>query len=160
MSFKIREATVKDYNGIKELIMEVHKLHVQNRPDIYNDVKEVISKEIFESLLRSYDTEVFVVENEENNEIVGYSTIKLTYMPSMSEAVLPREVAFINDFCIKSTYRNKGLGGQLFRSIKKYLRNEEMSTIELFVWEFNKDTIRFFEKMGMSTMNRKMELKL
>jgi diamine N-acetyltransferase len=32
--------------------------------------------------------------------------------------------------------------------------------MQLTVWEFNKNAIKFYESLGMSTMNRRMELKL
>lgn len=34
----IRNITRSDFNQIHELVCQVHKLHVNNRPDFYNDV--------------------------------------------------------------------------------------------------------------------------
>lgn len=35
MNLRVREATENDYIDISNLIIEVHKLHVKNRPDIF-----------------------------------------------------------------------------------------------------------------------------
>ena len=38
--------------------------------------------------------------------------------------------------------------------------SEGASSLQLSVWEFNQDAINFYEAVGMSMRNRKMELNL
>ena len=42
----IRKVADRDYNNVKKLVLQVHKLHVENRPDIYLD-NEPIPLEYF-----------------------------------------------------------------------------------------------------------------
>lgn len=51
-----------------------------------------------------------------------------------------------------------GIGSLLFNHIVEYARLKEASSIQLLVWEFNRDAINFYESMGMSTRNRRMEI--
>ena len=48
----------------------------------------------------------------------------------------------------------------LFNYIVEYSKAVSASSLQLVVWEFNKDAMEFYEAMGMSTRYRKMELNL
>jgi ribosomal protein S18 acetylase RimI-like enzyme len=65
-----------------------------------------------------------------------------------------------DDFCVKSSHQKKGIGRVLFQHIVEYSKTEGASSLQLVVWEFNKDAIKFYETLGMSTRNRRMELNL
>lgn len=74
--------------------------------------------------------------------------------------MIKKKYVFIDDFCIMSIYRKRHIGKLLFESIVNYANRENASELQLVVWEFNKEAIGFYEKMGMKIRNRRMELKL
>lgn len=47
MNLRIREGNINDYEEIRDLVKEVHSLHVKNRSDIYVDVENPFEKEDF-----------------------------------------------------------------------------------------------------------------
>ena len=157
MKLKIREAVLSDYIDVSKLVLEVHKLHVKNRPDVYVDTNTPLEKEYFIELLSANDTKLFVVEDTNNEELVAYSIVKII-APRSIQILIPSKVAFIDDFCVKANYKQKGIGKKLFNHIVEYVKSEECSSLQLVVWEFNKDAISFYEKLGMVTRNRRMEL--
>ncbi|WP_346962231.1 GNAT family N-acetyltransferase [Clostridium sp.] len=65
-----------------------------------------------------------------------------------------------DDFCVKASKQKKGIGRLLFEYIVDYAKTEEALSLQLIVWEFNKDAIKFYESLGMSVRNRRMELNL
>ena len=67
---------------------------------------------------------------------------------------------YFDDFCVKSSHQKNGIGRFLFQYIVDYSKTEGASSLQLVVWEFNKDAIKFYETLGMSTRNRRMELNL
>lgn len=157
MKLKIREAVKSDYDDVSTLVKEVHRLHVEKRPDIYLDVDNPLLKERFDELLNSGTSKVFVVENIENREIIAYSIFQTLYSQNI-HLIIPSKILFIDDFCVKSSYRGNGIGKLLFNYIVDYAKSEGDYSIHLTVSEFNKNAIKFYEEMGMSTRNRKMEL--
>lgn len=159
MSIKIREAFASDYSALNNLVLEVHSLHVKNRPDVYLDVDTPLMREYFEELLNTDDTRLFVVEDTDSKELVAYSTVKITAVRNI-QILIPSRFAYIDDFCVKATHRKKGIGRALFQHVVDYAEAEGASSVHLTVWEFNKDAIEFYEAMGMSTMNRRMELRI
>lgn len=48
----------------------------------------------------------------------------------------------------------------LFTHIVDYAKSNEASSIQLNVWDFNENAIKFYESLGMSTRNRRMELNI
>ncbi|WHE06010.1 GNAT family N-acetyltransferase [Thermoanaerobacterium thermosaccharolyticum] len=67
---------------------------------------------------------------------------------------------YIDDLCVSSTHRRKGVGRMLFKYIVDYAKKLGTDTLELTVWEFNSDAIKFYDGLGMTTRNRRMELKI
>lgn len=159
MNLKIREAVSNDYNDISNLNIEVHNLHVKNRPDVYVDINNPLSKENFDNLLNTDNTKVFVVENLDNTELAGYSVVKIMDMQSIS-ILVQNKFAFIDNFCVRSDYKRNGIGKLLFKHTVDYAKSEGATSLQLGVWEFNEDAINFYEKMGMATRNRRMELNI
>lgn len=157
MNFKIREAVVTDYFEINNLVVEVHNLHVKNRPDVYVQVDIPLMREEFDRILSDKDTKVFVVEDVTTRELTAYSIVKIT-APRSIVIFNSSKFAYIDDFCVKSTYQKKGIGRMLFDYIVNYAKSEGATSIQLVVWEFNNDAIKFYETLGMSTRNRRMEI--
>lgn len=157
MKLLIREAVDNDYLSINNLVNEVHNLHVKNRPDVYVNIDNPLLKERFTELLNSDNIKLFVVEDDKNKELVAYSILKFMNTQSIS-ILIEKKFAFIDDFCVKSNYKKKGIGKLLFEYIVDYAKSSNASSLELVVWEFNKDAIKFYETMGMHTRNRRMEL--
>ncbi|WP_160672223.1 N-acetyltransferase [Clostridium sp. C8-1-8] len=157
MSNKIRQAIESDYFELNELVKEVHKLHFRNRPDVYVDSDTPFDRENFIQLLKDKTTRVFVVEASSSNHLLAYSIV--TIMPPRSIPILKASsFAYIDAFSVKKTNQRNGLGTLLFNHILSYSKAEGASSIQLIVWEFNKDAIEFYEKMGLTTRNRRMEL--
>jgi len=159
MDFKVREAVANDYIEINNLVVEVHNLHVKNRADVYIDVDTPLMREHFDDLLTATDTKLFVVEDTSNKDLVAYSILKIM-TPRSIQIIVSSRFAYIDDFCVKSNHQKNGIGRFLFQHIVDYSKTEGASSLQLVVWEFNKDAIKFYETLGMSTRNRRMELKL
>lgn len=108
MNLKIREGNTNDYIAISNLVKEIHDLHVLNRPDVYLNVDNPFKKEQFEELLNSNNTNLFVVENTDNNELIGYSILQIMTTRNLN-ILIPLKFVYVDDFCIKSTYQKEVL---------------------------------------------------
>jgi ribosomal protein S18 acetylase RimI-like enzyme len=159
MNLKIREAVADDYSDISNLVIEVHDLHVKNRPDIFLDSDNPFLKKQFEGLLNDISTKLFVAEDTDSRELIAYSIVQIM-IPKDIQILIPSKFAYIHDFCVKSTHQKKGVGKSLFRYITDYTKAENVSSVQLTEWEFNKHAVEFYESLGMTTMSRRMELKL
>ena len=95
----IRNLDLKDYEEAKRLIYQVHKIHCNNRPDIYVDGNPLPVK-YFENSINDKNAINYVYEEE--NRIVG-----LLMATKKSNNAIPitknRRTYFIEDIVIDNT---------------------------------------------------------
>lgn len=154
MSLKIRECCYEDYEAVAYLVMQVHRLHLKNRPDVYCHVEEPMEKERFKAVIDGED-KLFVAEWD--GKIAAYAIVRMMETLSLS-MIKHKKYAYIDDFCVDANMKRKGIGKSLFEHIMEYAKTQKAESIQLSVWEFNKDALGFYEALGMKTRNRRMEL--
>lgn len=151
----IRNLEKKDYKEVFDLERQVHLLHYNNRPDLFNDVKDLFPISYYESLIDDENNISIGIEN--NNKIVAIilSEIKETIdIPIIRK----RKYCYIHDIVVDENNRRKGYEKLLFNELRKRINELNINDIELNVWPFNKGAIAFYESLGMTVKNIKYEL--
>lgn len=159
MNTIMRNAKFSDFNDVNNLMLELHNLHVKNRNDVFKATDSPMKEEYFKDLLNNKDVKLFVIENLENSEILGYSNLKLMNTPNI-DIVVKSKYIYIDDFCIKQAYKRKGIGKKLFNFILEYAKQQGVESVQLNVWSFNEDAIEFYNFMGMKERNVRMEMRV
>ncbi|XXM72372.1 GNAT family N-acetyltransferase [Lysinibacillus sphaericus] len=156
MDLHMREAGKKDYDAIHYIQKQVRELHTKERPDHYKMADMTLDREYYDSLIDGDHTKVFVLEDEQP---VAYSilTIKNT---ADRPILIPRKVAYMDDFGVDRKYRGKGVGKLFFEKIVEFAKSTGADSLELSVWEFNEGAIKFYESMNLKTKTRGMEIDL
>ncbi len=149
---KIAPATLKDYDEISNLLIEVYKLHVKWYPNIYKDVRKVLSKEEFKKDIKK---ECYFVAKE-NNIIKG--VIGINIFTANHILMVPRKLLDIHTLVVKEKYRGKGIGTLLINFVKKIKDERNIDSILLHVVEKNKEAKKLYKKCGFKIINHKMEL--
>jgi diamine N-acetyltransferase len=152
----IREATRNDYDVVHQIQRQVHEIHTKERPDHYKMADTTLDKEYFNNLIEGDNTKVFLLEEDQP---IAYTilTIKQT---KERPILIPKKVVYMDDFGVDRKYRGKGLGKQFFAKIVEFAKSIEADSLELSVWEFNEDAIKFYESMRLETKMRRMGIDL
>ena len=152
----IRKAKISDFQGIHNLIMQVHKLHVNERNDIYKYVDPMDFEE-FRTELSNSNNIYLIAELE--NEIVGicFSQIKEI---SNNKIMKNRKILHIENICVDENHQKKGIGKKLYKQIVQLAKEKNIDNIELMVWGFNENAIKFYKNLGMNIKNLKFEQKI
>ena len=151
----IRKMLKSDYAGVRKLMKQVHHLHYINRPDICRD-GDALSQSYFAKLFQDeYFHYVYIKEDE----IVGLLMMEHHVKPGY-EVVNDRNVFYISDLVVDENHRKSGIGRELYHYAEDVAKAYEATGIELTVWSFNQDAIRFYESLGMTPMNMTMEKKV
>ncbi|WP_432663433.1 GNAT family N-acetyltransferase [Wukongibacter baidiensis] len=158
MKFQIREATKNDYESVNELVVEVHNLHVESRPNNFKENDRPLNRRYYEELLDDIRCKIFLVETQ-GKEIIAYTILRVIEIESNS-IVIQRKFVYMEELCAKEQYRGKGIGELLFNKAVEYTKRIGVSSLELSVWEFNDPAIKFYESMGMKTRTRRMEIEV
>lgn len=152
----IRKAEISDFQGVHKLIMQVHKLHVNERNDIYKDVEPMNFDEFKTELSNSNN--IYLIA-EFKNEIVGicFSQIKEI---SNNKIMKDRKILHIENICVDENHQKKGIGKKLYEQIVQLAKEKNIDNIELMVWGFNENAINFYKNLGMKIKNLKFEQKV
>ena len=126
------------------------------RKMIYKDV-DPMNYDEFKTELSNSNNIYLVAELE--NEIVGicFSNIKER---SNNKIMKDRKFLHIENICIDKKHQKKGIGKKLYNQIIQLAKEKNIKNIELMVWEFNENAIKFYKNLGMSIKNLKFEQKI
>lgn len=156
MTVNIRKALPSDAERISELLYQVAAVHHDGRPDIFKPASKKYTDEEFEELISTDGYPVLVAEC--GGSVCGYVFCRVkSYETSV---IQPYKSLYIDDLCVDSSERGKGIGTVLFNAVTALAKELDCGNIELNVWEFNTPAMRFYEKMGMRTQRRFMEYNL
>ena len=157
MSVTIRPAVKEDHPAITAIGFETQEIHAEAYPAIFRQGVSGIPQEYFTRMIEGKDTTVFVAEEEQH--VVGYVFLNVHDAPPYGY-LMPRRVVEISDIAVLRAYNNMGIGHQLFAASVEWAKAREATDLELQVWEFNKNAIAFYERLGMLPINRTMALPL
>lgn len=149
----IRKMELADYDDAQRLIYQIHEMHMKSRPDIYRDGNP-LPIAYFERCISDANALNYVYEK--NGSIVG--VIMATKKKSRDIPISQeRYVYFIEDIVVDKEYRKQGIGKELYLFLENRAREEDVDGIELNVWAFNEAALKFYESLGMSVKNMKLE---
>jgi len=155
MNVVIRKWEINDYEDIACLFSQVHRLHQENRPDIYVKTDNPFSKEDFTQVIDNRNSIALLAKV--SGKIIGFSLVTLN-PPSKNPLLLPRKVAYMEDLAIHEKFRKRGIGKMLFDAVREEARNLGYHKLELMVWKFNEPAIEFYGKLGMAERSIIMEI--
>lgn len=149
----IREATLCDLENLSNLMLEGHNLHLDNRPDIFEGGNFEV-KSYVKSILNNKKTYKYIYEVD--SKIVGliFASIKFNLVDDLTRS---RKVAFIEYIIVNKNYQRMGIGTKLYHKLCSEIKKENADAVELCVWGFNKEAIKFYESLGMSIKNMRFE---
>ena len=151
----VRKATLEDFSAIALLSGQVHQLHQKAREDIFVPADSPYTQKEYQELLSSPSTAVLLAQ--EGEEPVGYAVLEL-YSTHNRRILRQRLICSIEDFCIHRDWKRRGYGRLLFEAVLALARRSNANSLELTVWEFNRDALAFYQAMGMKGKNRRLEL--
>lgn len=157
MEISVRNFALEDFESINLLMKQVHKLHLENRPDIYAEIDNPLSENDFKNIVQDENSVAILAEN--NGEILGLCIVTIR-QPSKNPVLVPRKVAYMEDLCVRQDCRKKGIGRRLYSEVLDRIKSIDVDSLELMVWSFNEGAIEFYKSMGMTPRNYMMEVKL
>ena len=152
----IRKMERRDYGAYCTLLREVHDMHAEGRPDIFK--KEIALPEEDEFAEMIADEETVNLAADEGGEMIGMCLMEIRRPKNPIQH--RKAFGWIGDLCVRSDCRGKGTGLALYSAMKDRARDMGLARIELMVWSFNEDAIRFYRRLGMGVRSYTMEERL
>ncbi|MCI5920078.1 MAG: GNAT family N-acetyltransferase [Roseburia sp.] len=153
MNIEIRPVKRQDYDRFSNIMDQVQHLHVNWRPDVYKPANPLITKEMFEEILK--EDNWYVAEDSEL--VVGVLEVLRRHVESPSQVT--KDVLFISTMAVDEAYRGKGIGHKFFEKVKQLKEEKGCDTIELQVNARNQRAYEMYKKYGFTEKSINMELK-
>ena len=98
-------------------------------------------------MVRDIGRRIHVLLAEEAGEAVGYAIYFFTY-----SSFLARPTLYLEDVFVLESHRGQGAGKAFFAALRKIARAKKCGRMEWTVLDWNKPSIRFYEKLGARLM--------
>ena len=153
MEVKIRSPKQQDYDRFSNIMDQVQLLHVGWRPDVYKPATPLITKEMFEEILKGDNWYVA----EADGKVVGVLELITYHIENPSQVT--RDILFISSMAVDQEYRGKGIGHQFFEKVKQIKEENGYDSIELQVNAKNKMAYEMYMNYWFTEKTINMELK-
>lgn len=151
----IRIADISDPERLTELFIELHRHHVEIKPETFIMPERGWFSERISEILNDSGQTVLV---HDDGEINAYAVVKI--MDMNTEDKISRRVCYIDCFAVSESCRRRGIGTELFNAVKAFGKENGCTNVQLGVCASNTDAVRFYEKMGLAPRTIQMEAKL
>ena len=152
MDIQIRTAKVEDYSVVEAIMKQVHKLHVDWRPDVYKQQETILPLDEFKQAIK--EQAFFVAEGE--GKVVGI--LGLMYRHVETPVHVTKDIIFIDSMAVDEPYRKKGVGHAFFDFLKELKKEKGYDAIELQVNARNKGAYDMYRNYGFTEKSINMEL--
>ena len=158
VSVQIRPARLADIDVILDVFAEVDQLHASARPDIFLPAQSHgWSRPFFKAQLDEPGAYLLVAESK--SQVMGCLHAIVKESPQI-EIWKPRCWLSISNISVRSGLRGQGIGNALMQAANSLATELGLQSIELTVWEFNRDARAFYKQLGFQTSRRVMWLEV
>lgn len=152
----IRIADINDRERLTDLFIELHRHHVEIKPEMFRmPERKWFSERIAEILNDGGQT---VLVHESGDMLDGYAVVKI--MDVNTEEKIPRRMCYIDCFAVAEDCRRTGVGTELFKAVKVFGKERGCTSVQLGVSACNTGAGSFYEKMGLAPRTIQMEMKI
>ena len=150
----IRFGVLEDLEEVNKIRKEVNDLHVEGEPTIFKGFTKDIADYINEFI--NTDNKKLLV-CEDNGIICGYAMLEFCIKP---ESIYRYELKFIDvqELGVLKGCQSKGYGKMLINKIIELAKEKGYPKIELNMWAFNENALKFYKKIGFKTYRRYMKM--
>lgn len=157
MNIIIRKAALEDYLIIESLYSDDNRFHAKILPHMFNVISPIIDLDWYEKTVSDNAKELLIAFHLETP--VGLILLVKSKTPN-EDFLKQREFVYIEDVVVSELYRSQGIGKMLMSKATDWASENNISTIELDVWNANKGAISFYESLGYDLFRRRMKLEI
>ena len=139
----IRNGTKEDLTQVNIIRKQVNDLHVIGEPEHFKGFTKAIEDHVNEFI--DSDTKKLLVL--EDDGIKAFAMIEFVDRPESNYRKAMRYLE-INEFGTLEGFHGKGYGKLLMNEIRKQAQEKGYKKLNLDVWNFNENAVKFYEKFG------------
>ena len=150
----IRNIKKSDYAAVDALLLQIHQVDVEGRPDMFSPIERYMTKDSFDSLVEN--KEIISILAQDKGEIIGCCFVSMMERSGM----VRMKSAYVDLLVVDEKYRNNGVGKAIFNAVQKRAKKAGAERIDLMVWNHNDIAIRAYESYGMTPQRTVYEINI
>lgn len=139
----IRKMRKSDYAVVDALLLQIHQVDVDGRPDMFWPIEQYMTKDSFDSLVTNKN--VISILAQERGEIIGCCFVSMLERSGMAHM----KSAYIDLLVVDERHRRKGVGRAIFQEVQKRARKAGAKRLDLMVWSHNQIAVSAYKSYGM-----------
>ena len=147
-------AQAADREVVNAMARQVHAMHVQWRPDIYEIVEELYPEERFLDAVGERQLYVGKI----GGVVVGYVLVKIR--DYAWPGVVRRKVMVVDEICVEESLRNQGIGKEMMEDVHALAKAFCCTDLQLGVYPQNDGAVAFYQKCGFTIRSIDMQRKV
>lgn len=141
----VRYAKREEMEAVNRLRRSVSELHAQGRPDIFRaGFCEELQRHAYDAFA-SEKADVIVAEIDET--VCGFALVQYIDRPASPYCCACR-FYHIEEFGVDAAYRRRGAATAIMEFCRREAEKKGFARLELDVWAFNAEAMKFYEAIG------------
>jgi orotate phosphoribosyltransferase len=153
---RVRRATVDDVPELVRIALEIQRVHVDGRPDLFKPGGVETMAQIA-ARLESPDHFYWVATL--GSDVVGYAFARTADEPESRWRYAAR-ILMLDQMGVDARQRSNGIGARLWNAVREAAVAYGADRVILNVWSFNADARRFYERMGFRAFHERLSFDL
>ena len=150
----IRNIRKSDYAAIDALLLQIHRVDVEGRPEMFSPIEQYMTRDSFDSLVANNN--VISILAQERGSIIGCCFVSMLERSGMAHM----KSAYIDLLVVDEKHRRKGIGRAIFREVQKRAKKAGAKRIDLMVWSHNPVAESAYQSYGMTPQRTVYEIKI
>lgn len=147
-------ACPSDRDAVNTLARQIHAMHINWRPDLYEMPEEMYPEGRFLDAVK--ERQLYVAKI--NGAVVGYVLVKIRNVDW--PGVVKRRVMLIDEFGVEESCRGQGIGTEMMAEIHALCRAFGCTDLQLCVYPQNDGAVAFYQKCGFTIRSIDMQKKV
>jgi len=157
-AYQIRKARPQDLAKVYAVFSLADDLHRRAHPEIFQEVADPAGMmEYLLSCIKAREAAVFLAE--EDDEIIG-AILAWVHQSAEVSVLVKRAYVSVDNLIVVEKYRRHGVGRALMDQIYLWAQAHGVTDIQLTVWDFNREALAFYEKLGYQMLHQRMRKEL
>ena len=148
----VRTAHPEELVALAHLLDEIVAFHHNEDPTQFRGPEAAEHTRYLEERFQDPDAAVFVAEYQ--GALAG---IAVTVIREAPPFLNPSQFVLLENLAVATKFRRTGVGRKLVDAAVLWARARDMRELDLNVYEFNDNAIRFYEAIGFRTVSRRMK---
>lgn len=150
---EIRRATFEDIPRITDLLLQVHRVHSEKRPDIFRRGSKKYTEDELREIIADDERPIFTAAID--GRVEGYAFC--VFQRHEDNSLEKFTTLYIDDLCVDENHRHEHIGTALYKYVLEFAKESGCYNVTLNVWECNESALKFYNRMGLSVMKTTME---